>query len=54
MMLSDDHVPVDFSKYYKMCARQESKSLSSDGAYTEILLGTLSSVLEHDKGIEFC
>ena len=53
MMLSDDVVPVDVSEYYGMCARQEGKSMCSDGDKTVIVLGPLSSVLEHDKGIEF-
>ena len=54
MMLCDDDVaPVEFSDKREMCARQESKSTCSDCDKTELELGPLSSVMEHDKGIEY-
>ena len=53
MMCDDDVAPVDFFDSREMCARQEAKSTCSDGDKTELVLGPLSSVMEHDKGIEF-
>ena len=54
MMCDDDVAPVDFFDSRDMCARQEAKSTCSDGDKTELVLGPMSSVMEHDKGIEFC
>ena len=54
MMMCDNNVaPVEFSDIREMCSRKEGKSTCSDGDKMELVLGPLSSVMEHDNGIEY-
>ena len=51
LLCESDVTPVDFFDIRKMCARQVSKSTCLDGDKTGLVVGPLSSVLEHDDGI---
>ena len=53
MMCDDDVAPVDVFGIREMCARQVAKITCSVGDKTKLVLGSLSSVMEHDKGIAF-
>ena len=55
-MMCDDYdvAPVAIFDIREICGSQEAKSTCSDGDKTVLVLGTLSSVMEDDKGIKFC
>ena len=53
MMCVDDVAPVDFFDIREICVGQEAKSICSDSDKTELVSGTLSSVMEHDRGKNF-